>query len=80
MEFLFEIIIGRFIIRFLGLRTRYLFFKIIGHKKSVEELGGEKKEFQDFVYNDIWNVIIGFTVFGALSFGIVYLFYLTGLL
>lgn len=80
MEILFEIIIARFIIRFLGVRTRYLFFKIIGHKKSLEDIEGEKKEFQDFVYNDICNVIIGFAVFAALSFGIVYLLYITDLL
>lgn len=80
MEILLEIIIARFIIRFLGLRTRYLFFKIIGRNKSMENLRGKKKDFYNSVYNDIWNAIIGFIVFAGFSFGIVYLLFVANTL
>ena len=80
MEILFEIFIARFIIGFLGLRTRHLFFKIIGHEKSIDQLRGKKNDFYNSVNNGIYNVFVGFIVFAALSFGIVYLLDLMGLL
>lgn len=80
MEILFEIIVVQFIIRFLGLRTRHLFFKTIGYEKSIDQLKGKKSDFYNSVNNGFYNAIVGFMVFIGLSFGIAYLFYLAGLL
>lgn len=80
MEIIFEIIIIRFIIRFLGLRTRHLFFKIIGSEKSLNQLRGKENDFYDTVYNDICNALIGIFILIGISIIMVYFMNLAGLL
>lgn len=80
MEVLFEIIVARFIIRFLGVRTRYVFFKIIGSEKSIKQLRGDDNGYGKFALNDLSNLLVGFIVFAILSITIFYLINLAGLL
>jgi hypothetical protein len=72
MDFFIEIIFGRIIVRFFGLYSRFLFFKIIGKNKSLKYLSGEasKKE-QDGLSQDFFNALVGVFVFSVLAVGIV---------
>lgn len=72
MEILFEIVIVRFIIRFLGVRTRHLFFYLIGKSVSKKELKGNEEN-GSFFRNDFLNALIGFLVLGVLCFCVIYL-------
>ncbi len=74
MDILVEIIIGRIIIRFFGVYTRFAFFYLIGKKKDIKNLYGKNtKNLQNSISQDFWNVIVGFFMFGIISFCIVFL-------
>ena len=81
MEFLLEVFFAGLIINFLGLNTRYYFFKLIGKEKEKDYLSGDKIKYDstDSITQPVFNVIIGFAVFALISIGVMYLvFIVTG--
>lgn len=64
MQNIFQIIIGRILGRFIGLNTRYLFYKLLGKEKAYDELSkpvivkGNKYDFEG-LQQDIYNAIVG---------------------
>ncbi len=81
MEVLFDLIVRGFIIRFFGINTRYLFFKLIGKSIDKESLSGDKANdnYNNFSQGLI-NFVVGIVSFSFISFIIVYLMYLIGIL
>lgn len=75
MDFFIEIILGGLIANTLGLYTRYLFFKVIGKKKSIKHLSGKGKDDMTNVSQNMANTIVGLIVFIPLSIGIVYVIF-----
>jgi len=75
MDFISEFLIGGLIINFLGLYSRYYFFKLIGKPKDKKYLSGEKKIYDstDKVQQLIYNFIIGLIGFTLISFSIAYI-------
>lgn len=73
METVFEIIFGRFIVRFLGIRTRYLILSMFNKKLTIDQLKGEDKGNQS--YQDFYNAVIGLMIFCFLSIVIAYFFF-----
>jgi uncharacterized membrane protein YdjX (TVP38/TMEM64 family) len=82
MNFIIEIILQGLIIDFLGKRTRFYFFKILGKEKSLKYLSGSKKKQGSYSMFEqhIMNVIVGIASFCIISFGLVYLLYQLNLL
>jgi len=78
MEVLFEIILVRFIIRFLGLNTRYYFLKIFNKRLTKEDLTATNENSN--IVQDIYNAFIGLVMFCILFLGGAYLLDLLGLL
>ncbi|MDD1524987.1 hypothetical protein CYV15_05250 [Riemerella anatipestifer] len=81
MEALVEIILGGIVTNFLGVHTRYYFFKIFNKNLKKEDFKGEKSE--DEINNlrqGVYNRFIGLLVFCILSVGIVYITYKLNLL
>lgn len=74
MEIL-EIFLGGFIANVLGLYTRYLFFRLIGKRKSIKYLSGESKDQISNISNNFLNTTVGLIVFLLLFVGIAYLVY-----
>ena len=74
MEIL-EIFLGGFIANVLGLYTRYLFFRLIGKRKSIKYLSGESKDQISNTSNNFLNTTVGLIVFLLLFVGIAYLVY-----
>lgn len=74
MEIIFELVLRRFVVGFLGVNFRYLFFVSVGNKKSFQELKGEnsKGEITNLSQN-IFNIVVGLSVFAAVAFSVVYL-------
>ncbi len=73
MEFLTEIFWGRFIIRFLGVNTRYFFLKLFNESLKKEDLLSDSKDFGWQFGNDLINAIIGFCT-------LLVIFYLVGII
>jgi len=64
MQSIFQIIVGRFIGRFIGLNIRYLFFKLFGKKVSYEELRtpiiNRNNDYDaKGLQQDIYNALVG---------------------
>ncbi|QES93548.1 hypothetical protein F0358_12870 [Empedobacter brevis] len=78
MEVLFEIILVRFIIRFLGLNIRYYFLKIFNKRLTKEDLTVTNEDSN--IVQDIYNAFIGLVMFCILFLGGAYLLDLLGLL
>jgi len=70
MDFIFDILFLRFITRFLGLRTRFLFFKIFNKDLKMSTL---KENEEDSFYHDVLNALVGLTIFSLISFLIAYI-------
>ncbi len=79
MEFL-QIIIGQFLINFLGVNTRFYFFKIFNKDLKKKEFTKEKENDPGGIMQGIYNVFIGFAVLILLCLGIAYIFYKMGIL
>jgi hypothetical protein len=75
MDFLVEVIFANLIINFLGLNTRYYFFKLIGQEKERDYLSGEKTNYDstDKISQHVFNIIIGLIVLALISFTVAYL-------
>ena len=74
MDFLIEIIFLGLIVNFLGLYTRFYFFKLIRKPKSIKYLSGEinKKDDSDIVQQHAFNVFIGIITFVIISITIAF--------
>ena len=70
-----ETFLGGFIANVLGLYTRYLFFRLIGKKKSLKYLSGEVKDQKSSISNNLLNTIVGMVVFVLLAISIAHLVY-----
>lgn len=80
MWFLLELIIGGFIINFLGVNIRCIFFRLFN--KNVKKESFENKH-NDIVFGftqGFYNAIVGIVTFILLSFGVTYVLYLLDLL
>jgi len=71
MELFIEIIFRWLIVRVLGVYSRYLFFKIIGKKKSMNDLSGVGRKIESS--QDFYNALTGLIIFCLLSVGIAYI-------
>ncbi|TGN21937.1 hypothetical protein [Empedobacter tilapiae] len=78
MEVLFEIILVRFMIRFLGVNTRYYFLKFFNKRLTKEDLTETNEDTR--IVQDIYNAFIGLVMFCILFLGGAYLLDLLGLL
>lgn len=65
MDILFDIFIKRLIIRFFGLYSRYIFFRLIGKEKTLEYLSGENKKGIDNSSQDFLNALVGLVSLSA---------------
>lgn len=76
MEQILNIILRRYIIRLIGRYSRYYYFKIIRHPKTMESLSNTLKDddtnFESAINQDISNVLVGYIVI-LLSICIVWL-------
>lgn len=54
-----ELILDVFIANCIGKPTRYLFFKIIGRKKSMKYLSGDSKKHLDMLSQNFYNLMVG---------------------
>ena len=57
--FLIDVLIGRWIIRFIGGRVRYIFAKILREGVSFKTLKGEEGDLYSKWVNDLSNAIVG---------------------
>lgn len=74
-EFIFEIFFLRWIVRFLGVRTRYYFLSLIGKKVEIDALIGKKDDYPAQVGNDFLNAIVGLCVFSLLVVLLLFIFF-----
>ena len=58
LDFIFEIVFRVFIVRIVGVYSRYFFFKILGKYKTIKYLTGEKDKSGGFS-QDFINAIVG---------------------
>lgn len=78
MEFLAEIvqvILGRFIIRFLGVNTRYYFLKIFDESLTKEDLLGDSDDLGSQFGHDIINVMVGFCALFCIFYLVGFVFF-----
>ena len=75
MEFILEIFLGRFIIRFLGINTRYFFLKFFNEDLKKEDLHGTSKDFGSQFGNDLLNAIIGFCALFVIFYLVGFIFF-----
>lgn len=76
MDILIEVFFRGLIINFLGLYTRFYFFKLIKQNKTKLYLSGEEKSMNDktgIITQHVFNVVVGLITFAILSFSIVYI-------
>lgn len=74
MDLIFELIIRRFIIEFLGVNFRYFCFALVGNKKNFSELRGYNSKGDMIRYSQhIYNIITGLILFVIISFSVVYM-------
>ncbi|MGG5487410.1 hypothetical protein [Gaetbulibacter sp. PBL-D1] len=75
LEFFVEIIFRGIIVHVIGLYTRYYFFKLIGKKKDLKYLSGDKviNDKINSVQQPFYNAIVGIITFCALNFSIAYM-------
>jgi len=72
MDILFEILIGNFLIHFLGINVRYYFLNCIGVKRTKEQLDhSTSKEPSQFLF----NAIVGFLSFAVICFAGAYAYF-----
>lgn len=72
MDLIFDLILRRFIIRFLGVRVRYLFLRLFDKNLKFSTL--KENEANSF-YFDFLNAIVGLIVFIGISFLLAYIFF-----
>lgn len=71
MDLFIEIIFRGLIVRVIGMHSRYLFFKLIGNNKSLDDLKGGKGKIES--QQDFYNAVTGLILFSSISVGIAYI-------
>lgn len=77
---IFEIIFGGLIIKFLGLNTRYYFFKIFKKDLKKKDFENSQEDIGAGFSQGFYNFFIGLIVFLILSVGLVYILDILNLL
>lgn len=77
---LLQVIFGQFLIKFLGVNTRFYFYKFFNKDVKKEDFTKEKEKDPGGIMQGIYNVGIGFAVFILLSLGTAYISYKMGIL
>ncbi|UKB84863.1 hypothetical protein LF887_04305 [Chryseobacterium sp. MEBOG06] len=72
---LLEIIFGGLIINFLGINTRYYFFRIFNKNLKKEDFKNDKDDIGAQFSQGFYNFLVGLIVFCILSIVIVYIAY-----
>ena len=72
IEILLKIILECIIVD-LGVYTRYFFFLIIGKRKTIKYLSGDKEKYGTMPPQNLFNALVGFISFFLTSIGIAYL-------
>ena len=80
MEVIIEIIIKEFLIDFLGINTRYCFFRIFKKNIKKESLSVNQNEIVSGFAQGFYNLFVGIFVFSLLVALMVYLLHALGLL
>ena len=73
MNNLLRIVLGAIIADFLGINTRYLFFKIIGKEKTKEHLRGDDIKDDSLISQHVFNIIVGFLILFLIILLLMYL-------
>ena len=80
MEVIIEIIIKKFLIDFLGINTRYYFFRIFKKNIKKESLSVNQNEIVSGFAQGFYNLFVGIFMFSLLVALMVYLLHIFGLL
>ena len=80
MEVIIEIIIKEFLIDFLGINTRYYFFRIFKKNIKKESLSVNQNEIVSGFAQRFYNFFVGIFMFSLLVALMVYLLHILGLL
>lgn len=80
MEVIIEIIIKEFLIDFLGINTRYYFFRIFKKNIKKESLSINQNEIVSGFAQGFYNFFVGIFMFSLLVTLMVYLLHILGLL
>ena len=80
MEVIIEIIIKEFLIDFLGINTRYYFFRIFNKNIKKESLSANQDEIVSGFAQGFYNFFVGIFMFSLLVAFMVYLLHIFGLL
>jgi hypothetical protein len=72
MEILFEIFIRGLIINFLGVNTRYFFFRIFNKNVKKKDFENDQEDVGGSFSQGFYNFFIGFFVFLVLTVGVIY--------
>jgi hypothetical protein len=80
MEMLFEIFIRGLIIGFLGVNTRYYFFKIFNKNVKKKDFETDQEDIGASFSQGFYNFVIGLGMTCALFIGIAYIAYKLNLL
>ena len=80
MEVIIEIIIKEFLIDFLGINTRYYFFRIFNKNIKKESLSANQDEIVSGFAQGFYNFFVGIFMFSLLVTLMVYLLHILGLL
>ena len=77
MDLIFELLITNFIVHFLGVNTRYYYFKLIGEPKTKKYLKGEFKKVDNVnsLSQNLLNGIVGFISFTVIGLTFVCVYY-----
>lgn len=77
---LLEAILGGLIINFLGVNTRYYFFKVFNKDLKKEDFKSNSEDIGASFSQGFYNYFIGLAVFCILSIGLMYIAYRLNLL
>ena len=80
MEVIIEIIIKEFLIDFLGINTRYYFFRIFKKNIKKESLSANQNEIVSGFAQGFYNFFVGTYMFSLLVASMVCLLHILGLL
>lgn len=75
MEIILEILIGNIVVNYIGLRTRYLFWKLFGRDYTLQNLSGNKKRIEQSFTQNLLNGIVGLIISFFLALLIAWIVY-----
>jgi hypothetical protein len=68
MDVIFDIILGRILIRFIGAWTRYYFLRLIGYNSKIKEIIWKKGDMNQDFTNAVVGISLCAFLFYLLSF------------